>query len=450
MPSLRQRLILWHAAVFAAGLLAFACVVWLGARHILEAEIERWLNTQADGLDRFVHLELKGTDEASVVEEAREFSTGLPQGSGVQLRRQTGALLLARPPAQITALQDSNSVLVQGRRARVIRRKTIIEGQAFELLLWRSYEDVDATLWQLARLLATLTPVFLALSVLGGWLLSRRTLRPVDDLTLAARSVSLSRLSERLPVPESKDELQRLCIAWNEMLSRLEESANRLKRFTADASHELRTPVAVIRAAAELAIRQDREPAAYRQALVNIRELSVEMGQLVDNLLSLARAEELQLRSSFVPVDLREVVRDTEVRVRPVAEAKGLALSITLPESPATVMGDPASLRRFLHLLADNALKFTQAPGQIGIGVGARADKWIVQISDTGIGIQPDDLPRIFDRFFQADPSRSVAGSGLGLSLARWIADAHEASIEVRSEPAQGSTFCVAFQSRND
>jgi len=449
--SLRQRLILWHAAVFAAGLLAFSSVVWLGARNILEAEIGRWLNTQADGLDRFLHLELKGTDEAAVIEEAREFSTGLPQGSGVQLRRQTGALLLSRPPAQIAVVQDASIVLVEGRRARVIRRETVIEGQAFELLLWRSYEEVDATLWQLARLLATLTPVFLALSVLGGWWLSRRTLQPVDDLTLAARTVSLSRLSERLPVPESRDELQRLCIAWNEMLARLEESANRLKQFTADASHELRTPVAVIRAAAELALRQNREPVAYRQALLKIKEQSVEMGELVDNLLSLARAEERQLQSSFVPVDLREVVHDVEVKSRAAAKAKGLRLSISLPASPATVSGDPASLRRLVYLLVDNALKFTEAPGQIEIGVGARSDTWIVlTVSDTGTGILPEDLPRIFDRFYQADSSRSAAGAGLGLSLARWIADTHDAAIEVTSEAGQGSAFGVVFKTLGD
>ncbi|MBS1828585.1 MAG: HAMP domain-containing protein [Acidobacteria bacterium] len=449
MLSLRRRLILWHAAVFAAGLLAFAFVVWLGSRQILDAELERWLSTQADGLDRFLHLELRGTNEAAILEEAREFSTGLPRGSGMLLYRADGTLLLARPSVLPAPEGGSRSghVLVDGLRARAIRRSTVVEGQRMDFVLWRSTAESDATLWKLARLLASLSPVFLALAILGGWWLSRRTLQPVDDLTRAARGMSLSRLSERLLVPESKDELYRLCIAWNEMLARLEESANRLQQFTADASHELRTPVAVIRAAAELALRQEREPEAYRQALRSIKEQSLEMSQLVDNLLSLARAEEQQLRASFLPVDLRDVVRDVESNARPGAEASGLQLTVALPDKPATIHGDRASLRRLLNLLLDNAFKFTPAPGHIQVCVGARPDESVVlEVTDTGIGIGQEHLPKIFDRFFQADPSRSAPGAGLGLSLARWITDTHQATWEVASAPGQGSHFRVVFR----
>lgn len=448
MTSIRHRLIVWHASVFALGLLGFSCVIWIGARQILDSEIQRWLSTQAEGLDRFLHLELKGTDEAAVLEEAREFSTGLPRGSGVQLFSADGRLLLSRPPASIDPVTADGSriAMVEGRRARLIDRPTSIEGRGYRFRLWRTYEEADTTLWQLAKLLAMLVPAFLALSVAGGWWLSRRTLQPVDDITSAARAVSLSSLSNRLPLPPARDELYRLCEAWNEMLGRLEDSALRLKQFTADASHELRTPIAVIRTTADLALRQEREPADYREALHNIREQSVEMSDLVENLLALARSEGEQIRSSFEVVDLSVLVREVHQVMGGQAETRKLELAASTPDLPMPVWGHPASLRRLLLILIDNALKFTPSPGRVDVKLySLDSGNAAIAVEDTGVGIDTNDLPRIFDRFFQADPSRSAAGSGLGLSLARWIAASHSATLDVESTLGRGSCFRVTF-----
>lgn len=448
MTSIRHRLIVWHASVFAVGLLGFACVIWMGARQILDSEIQRWLSTQADGLDRFLHLELKGTDEAAVLEEAREFSTGLPRGSGLQLFNAEGRLLLLRPAVLIDPVPREGNLIamVDGRRARLIEQLTTIEGRRYQFRLWRTYEEADSTLWQLAKFLAILTPAFLALSIAGGWWLSRRTLQPVDDLTRAARAVSLSSLSNRLPLTSARDELYRLCEAWNEMLGRLEDSAQRLKQFTADASHELRTPIAVIRTTADLALRQERDPADYREALKNIREQSVEMSDLVENLLALARSEGEQIRSSFEIADLAALVREVHLLMEVQARTRNLEFVASTPDLPVPVLGHSASLRRLLLILIDNALKFTTSPGHVRIEVlTLERGNVVIAVADSGVGINTNDLPKIFDRFFQADPSRSAPGSGLGLSLARWIAASHNATIEVESSPGCGSCFRVTF-----
>lgn len=453
MMTLRSRLILWHSSVFAVGLLGFALVIWFGSRQILNTEIERWLSTQAEGVDRFVHVERKGTDEAAIIEEAREFSTGLPQGSGVQLFRGDGQLLLSRPeiPFVAHATGQSGSAVVDGERTRFISRTVSIEGERYRFVLWRSYEDADATLGKLAQLLASLAPVFLLLSVAGGWWLSRRSLQPVDDLTSAARSMSLSKLSSRLPLPAAHDELYRLCQAWNEMLARLEESALRLNQFTADASHELRTPLAVIRATSELALRQQRGPEAYRDALQSVKEQSVEMSNLVEDLLTLARSESAQIRSSFAVVDLAALIEELQSATQSRATACGHVLLVSVPGRPAYVTGDQASLRRLLTILIDNALKFTPPPGRIELRVEQDATGSVTfSVTDTGVGISPEAIPRIYDRFYQSDPSRAVPGTGLGLSLARWIVASHDADIDVESTVGQGSTFRISFPAQHD
>ncbi|MGH9674716.1 MAG: sensor histidine kinase [Bryobacteraceae bacterium] len=360
----------------------------------------------------------------------------------------SGRLLLSRPAINhpLDSGISNRTTVVDGKRSRVVSRSTTIHGHTYRFALWRSYEEADATQAQLAKLLAALAPLFMLLSVAGGWWLSRRTLQPIDDLTSAARTVSLSKLSDRLPLPAARDELYRLCEAWNEMLGRLEESALRLKQFTADAAHELRTPTAVIRATAELALRQERETAAYRDSLVRIKEQSVEMSALIEDLLTLARSERDQIRSSFTLVDLAAIAREVQSLVQPRATAQQSDFLVACPSSPVLVLGDGASLRRLLMILIDNAFKFTPPRGRVEVKVSdSGSGEAVLEVIDTGIGISAEAMPKIYDRFFQADPSRSAPGTGLGLSLARWITSSHGATIQVESTPGEGSLFRVRF-----
>jgi signal transduction histidine kinase len=259
--------------------------------------------------------------------------------------------------------------------------------------------------------------------------------------------ISASNLSKRLPVPETRDELQRLSETCNAMLGRLESAVNEITRFTADASHELRSPLSVLRTIAELALRNRQADAASRQAFAEIVEESAKASRLLEELLTLARADAGTAHLAFEPVDLAEVVTAVCDKARLLAEERRHALTVSLIGARrAPVWGDYSSLRRLLWILLDNAVKYTPAPGIINVTMAAIAETVTVTVEDNGIGISATDLPHVFQRFYRADPSRSqVEGSGLGLAIAKWIADIHHASLLVASKENTGSVFEIVF-----
>ncbi len=438
---------LWYSGSFAAALALFAGMVWMGARHALNADVDLWLNGQAEGLARFLALEPLSPDAEAVAEEAREFSTALPAGSGLQLIENGGRLLLSRPHARAPIAHSVGAVEAatwNGTPIRSAARETVIGGRRYVLVLWRSTQESDAVLRRLAGILLALAPALLLLSAGGGWWLSRRALAPVDEMTAAARRVSLDDLGARLPVPPHGDELSRLGQAWNEMLDRLEHSAGRLRQFTADASHELRTPLAVMRTTAELALRHERTPEEYREALAGVRLGTEEMTRMIENLLELARADAGQLPVSRTKQDLSAVVDEAAAHVRPLAEQKAIRIESS-SQGQLAVSGDRGLLRRLLLIVLDNALKFTPRQGRIAIRAFREGPACVVEVADNGCGIAPQDLPRIFDRFYQADAARSGGGSGLGLAIAQWIVLSHRGTIQAESEPGQGTRVRIAL-----
>src|SRR5262249_15438270 len=246
-------------------------------------------------------------------------------------------------------------------------------------------------------------PALLAISALGGYSLSRRALRPVDQITAATRSISVSNLSARLPVPESRDELQRLSETCNEMLARLESAVNEIQRFTADASHELRNPVSFVRTTAELALRNREADPASRRAFEEIVAECAKANRLLQDMLTLARADTGNSRLAFEPVDLVEGLRAFSRKGTILAAERGHTLAIGFAAGGnATVFGDYASLHRLLSILLDNATKYTPPPGSIRLKLAVDGNQAVVTVGDNGIGISAADLPKIFDRFYRA------------------------------------------------
>jgi heavy metal sensor kinase len=289
-------------------------------------------------------------------------------------------------------------------------------------------------------------PVALLLASVGGYFLARKSLEPVAAMATQARGMGAANLHDRLAVLNPRDELGQLAVTFNQLLERLEESFERQKRFMADASHELRTPVAILHGETEVTLsRADRSPEEYRETLGILKDESQRLARIVDDLFTLTRADAGQYPLQRQSVYLDELAADVMRRARTLAMAKKIALSAAIePELP--IEADEALLRRMLLNLLDNAIKYTPEGGQISLQCRRQRDDYTLSVSDTGTGIPVELQARIFERFFRADKARSRAegdsgGAGLGLSIARWIAEAHHGRLELSKSDATGTTF---------
>jgi len=453
--SISLRLTAWFSSVFFAGLALFGGVMWLDLHDSLTNSRSRTLARRAD---RLADL-LTETQSDPPGERARKFQAFAEATGGglVEVLETTGARALPSPTAASQAFpwpraagarsDRFSEVVFQGQPYRVLAHPFRSGSRSLLFFAAAPLEGNRTVLRAFSAGLFWSIPALLAIAALGGYLLSRKALKPVDQITAATRSISVSNLSERLPVPETRDELQRLSETCNAMLGRLESAVNEIKRFTGDASHELRNPVSFVRATAELALRNRAIDPGSRRAFEEIVAECGKAGNLLKDMLTLARADAGNSRLAFEPVDLAEVAKIVCQKAGPLFEQQGHTLATLLPEqSHATVFGDYASLQRLLWILVDNAAKYTPAPGIVKVALSVAEETATLAVEDNGMGISAADLPHIFERFYRADPSRShVTGSGLGLSIAQWIAGVHQASLSVESQPGAGSTFRIAF-----
>jgi heavy metal sensor kinase len=425
--SVRTRLTLCFALALAAGLILFGFGIWFSMRSSLISDLNATLIDRAVSVEKFLNHELSERRRSRLHEELDEFSGGLPLGIWIEVLDSSNASIYRSPfPAGKQALKHT----------RIVKIRDV----TYEIRVAGSLEGIDHTLLRLRILLLGLSPAVMLIAALGGFWLSRRALAPVDAITASARGISIDNLAQRLVVPQTGDELQRLSETWNGMLERLEAAVVRLSQFTADASHELRTPLAVIRATAELAAKKSRTPEAYRASLNDIVSETDRMTQLVEDLLFLARCDAGALEMPQSAVDLAQIARDACSALMPLAEEKSIRISTHL--EPCSVCGNTAALRRLVVVLLDNAVKYSSPGSRVDLCV----ENACLIVRDHGIGISASDLPHIFERFYQADPARSNSGYGLGLTQAQSIIRRHGATAKVSSVAGEGSTFEVAFR----
>jgi heavy metal sensor kinase len=282
------------------------------------------------------------------------------------------------------------------------------------------------------------------LAAISGWWLAAQALKPVRSVAEAARQISATHPDRRLPISGARDELDHLAEAFNETLGRLQNALAEMRQFTGNIAHELRTPLATLRAEAEIALMQSVSDEELRRVLASQLEEFEKLTHLINQLLLLARAEAGEFRILKEPVNLAAVARFVSEQIEPLAAAKDISISVEA-EPEVTISGDRNWIDRVVINLLDNAIKFTSNGGEIEVLVKREQSSACLEVRDTGEGIPAEALPHIFERFYRADPSRSrdVQGAGLGLSLVQWVVEQHEGRVEVQSEPQKGTCFTV-------
>jgi heavy metal sensor kinase len=328
---------------------------------------------------------------------------------------------------------------------RILNGQVRIADKAYDVQIGAPMDDFYDAVNRFRLILLFSVPVLVVVASAGGYWLSRKAVAPLREIARAAQSISEHELSKRLPILKTGDELQSLSETLNEMFGRLERAFKRVTQLTADASRELRTPIALMRTRTEVALRKKRSEAEYRETLLRIHQELERTSALIENLMTLARADSGSEPLQVARTNLNELLLEISETARLLAEGKSIQYDERLPETPLCVSGNAPSLRRLFLILIDNAVKYTRHDGRISVVLDTSDGAAVTEIRDTGVGISPSDLPHIFERFYRADESssRESGGTGLGFSIAKWIADAHHGKISVVSKVGEGSVFRV-------
>ena len=323
-------------------------------------------------------------------------------------------------------------------RLAVLKSKYLTIGVAYPL------EEINHALSNLFRILILLAPLALLVSIVGGVFLAGRSLKPVDHIVKIANEITAGNLDRRIPEPKSNDEIARLIKTLNNMIERLDKSFKQMKQFSADVSHELKTPLTIIRGEIELAISGKKKSSELKKTLINILDEVVRLSNMVENLLMLFKSDTGQVNLNFKEVNIAELIKDLLEDIDILAEEKGIKVEAERLDE-AIVLGDEIRLKQLFLNLIDNAIKYNKSGGRVTISIVRENNFVNVSIADTGIGIPKDEINLIFERFYRVDKTRTrdTGGTGLGLSIAKSIAESHNGRIEVESELGKGSKFSV-------
>jgi heavy metal sensor kinase len=456
---IRARLTAWFALFLATILVALGAFLVLRLRSDLRSTIDR---------------EVRASAAAIRLSYAAEGSSGFSETSAAALRRGgsaaqvldlRGRVLVAYGGdlAQDPMLTPRGVAAALSVRARVFDQDLGDSSQPYRVIalpvrsrrpgrlvvVGESLQGVNEAVRKILVLLLIAGPIALAAAGLAGWLLVRNALLPVDRMRRKAERIGIDRLHERLAAPNPSDEIGQLAATLNEMLDRLESGVEARRRLVADASHELRTPLAAMRAELDISLRDESRSPAERATLESVREDVDRISRTVDNLLTLALADDGRLQLNLAPLELGQLVRSTVSSLHALAAASGVALQAA--GATCRAVGDEQRLRQALTNLIENAIKFTPPGGEVTVSSWRVGLEVGLTVADNGVGIPADDAAHVFDRFYRADRSRSreSGGSGLGLAICYEIAAAHGGRIWVKSEDGQGSAFSIALPARD-
>lgn len=446
--SLRARLTVWYSVLLLVSVAVLSGAVLLLDWHLLVRQADESLDALSLTAVKVVQDELAehddlatATREMEAVVQRRQFVVEVFDARGgfvgtVQAPLDLPATLIAAAHPRATATIKGPG----GRHWRVSARTGPDPTHQYLVAVAAPLDEVEEQ-WQALVTACTIgIPLVLALAAAGGWWLGRAGLRPLTAMAAEARAITARTPDRRLSVPDAGEELRHLADAFNSVLGRLGSALATQRRFMADASHELRTPVSIVRTAADVTLsRPERDEGEYREALAAIAEQSARLARLVDDMLVLARADAGGYPMQIARVDLGSLVRSGIRDLMSRADDKEIRINVAGED--AAVRGDPTLLRRLFENLLSNAIAYTAREGAVDVSVARDNGHVLLRVADTGPGIPSQDQERIFERFVRLDPARERGGAGLGLSIARWVAEAHGGELRVESSGPAGTIF---------
>jgi two-component system, OmpR family, sensor kinase len=454
--SIRFRLTVWYLFVFGLLLTVFSVYIYsqlsLDLRTQFDMSLSRTAQTTANNFSEWTERkDIVGGAEDTVMElRLDNVGAAIFRGSELLAANNSEVTDAIASTAILSHLTSSGQPVVfatdRGKQKRLVARSFQVKGTDFSIVMMEPLGELILQLGRIRRIILFGLPAALVMVAVGGFILAKKTLQPVMTISRHAERISVKNLDERLTIPNPKDELGQLARVFNALLLRLDTSFRVMREFIADASHELRTPLAIIRAEAGVSLEQDRCVSEYIQSLGIIRDQSQRMTRIVSDMLALARADAGQQRLQLQELYLNDIIEECCHAAQTLATIKGVHLTCDAC-GDISFRGDEELLKRMAVNLLDNAIHYTPTGGSVSVRLETDTSSVRLIVSDTGIGIAPENASRVFDRFYRGDSSNinNGSGSGLGLSIVKLAAEAHGGHVELSSQPGSGSTFIVSL-----
>jgi heavy metal sensor kinase len=455
----RTRLTLWYGAILAAGLLIYGGSTSAVLFFQLRSQLDRLAIEDLETVEGFLTFGANGKILLRNDYHDHPYPPNMQErlmevwgadGSLLYRNGLLGTRALGGPPKPsegVGSYSQRSIQLADGTPVRLVSKRHLLEDHPTIIRVGFSEKPLWDRFWQLVIGLIAGLPLALGLAALGGYLLAKHALSPIERMARRAHEINAEHLSTRLDVENPHDELGHLAAAFNETLGRIERSFEQLRRFTSDASHELRTPLTAIRSVGEVGLRRPGTAETYREVIESMLEEAGRLTRLVESLLAISRADSGQIQLVRSEIDVLPFVREVGLFVEVLADEKGQRLYIGGDEA-TRIQGDRAILRQILINLLDNAIKYSPAGSAISVRVQPDGSQTAsVAVKDAGPGIPAEHCDRVFDRFYRVDEGRSreAGGAGLGLALAKWGAEAHGGRLELSCPPGGGCIFRLSL-----
>jgi heavy metal sensor kinase len=458
--SLKFQLIVWYASLLAGGFVLLGAAAYAALERYLVGALKESQFRRARQIAQLVTEESKKSQLSNAGSEIEaRYAPGL-NDRFVRVSRQDGEVVYLSsappsfsfspatlpPPVWPSNPEAARRVSLGNRREMLLTGHSVAVqgGERYLVETGALLDEVQQDLRQWLILLIAGLPVVAAIAIAGGYFLINRALKPVDQIAATAERIGSHNLSQRLPVANTGDELERLSITLNHMIHRLEEAFQHSRRFMADASHELRTPLTVLRGELETFVQEPGLSSEMRERLGSALEELERLVNIVEGLFAISRLDAGDAQAESVKFDLGKLASSTSDQMSLLGEDKNIKITCAAAND-VWIEGDRARMKQVVVNLLDNAIKYTPQGAAVGLNVRTRDGKAVLEVTDNGIGIPTDSLPRVFERFYRVDEARSreLGGAGLGLSIVKSICAAHHGHVEASSAPGQGSVFRV-------